>query len=483
MKIHSINRFLILISLLIIPFSSCKKDDFLTDGDVELEFSDQEILFDTVFVSIGSVTKNLKVYNPYDRPIKTDISLAGNGINYRMNVNGVPGRSFKDVEIRAKDSLWIFVEVTVDPGSGSLPFILKDSIIFNTNGNQQDVDLTAWGQNAHFIVANRFPSGLPAYALIDTALNANITWDSILPYVIYGYAVVDSTQTLTIEQGTKIHFYNNSGLWIYKGGTLNVNGTKDQPVVFQGIRREEDYLEEPGQWDRIWLNNGSTSTLNYAIIKNGFIGIQCDVFPLPAAADNLTLSNTQIRNMSGAGVYSTNFTINAWNNLITSCGTYAVALTGGGNYNFTHNTIANYWSFSQRSTESVFISNWAIAGNTINIYNLDTCNFNNCIIDGNQDDELALDFQSGGTVNYTFKNCVIKATQTATNDSHFINPCRNCSTGFSPNDDIYIPTLGSQAANYGDPSFAAGVFRFDIRNIERGIDNPNPDVGAFEIKP
>ena len=339
------------LAIVLLPFSGCKKDDFLSDTNLKLQFSQNEVLFDTVFVSIGSVTKNFKVYNPYDQPVKTNIRLAGQGINFRMNVNGKPGRDFKDVEIRAKDSLWIFIEVTVDPSSVALPYIIKDSIIFETNGSQQDVDLTAWGQNAHFIVATNFINdNFPLYALLDPALNASIIWDSLLPYVIYGYLVIDSTQTLTIQEGCKIHFYNSSGLWVYKGGTLKVNGSKLHPVVFQGARREAGFADEPGQWDRIWLNNGSVSDINYAIIKNGFIGLQCDVFPEPAAADHLFLLNTIIKNMSGIGILSYDFTIKGWNNVVANCGSYCCALTAGGDYEFTHCSIANYWRLQQRST-------------------------------------------------------------------------------------------------------------------------------------
>jgi hypothetical protein len=478
-----LKKYLVILFLLAIPFSSCKKDDFLTDGDLKLEFSESEILFDTVFVSIGSITKNLKVYNPYDRPVKTNIRMAGSGINFRMNVNGLPGRQFNNVEIRAKDSLWIFVEVTVDPSLGNLPFVIKDSIIFETNGSQQDVDLTAWGQNAHFIVADKFPTGLPSYALIDTALNASITWDSILPYVVYGFAVVDSTQTLTILEGTQIHFYNNSGLWIYKGGKLKVQGTKEHPVTFQGTRRESFFAEEAGQWDRIWLNNGSISEIDYAVIKNGFIGLQCDVFPKPEASDLLTLSNTIIRNMSGAGIYSTNFTINSWNNVIYNCGSYACALTGGGEYNFTHCTFGNFWSNSQRSTPSLYINNIEQVSSTLNQVNdLDSANFRNCIIEGNQDDELGFDtiVQTGKNINYFFKNCLIKASETPTaNPAHFNSVCRNCTTGFDPSSDNYTAGSGSQAENFGDPSFVVGPFLFDIRGNMRSLP---PEAGAYELQ-
>ena len=481
-------KFIFLLSLaFLLPFSSCKKDDLLTDSNVELNFSQKEILFDTVFVSIGSTTKNFKVYNPYDQPLKTNIRLAGPGVNFRMNVNGQAGRVFKDVEIRAKDSLWIFVEVTVDPNAGVLPYIITDSIIFETNGSVQDVDLRAWGQNAHFIVADRFLNdNFPLYALLDTALNASFTWDSILPYVIYGYLVIDSTQTLTIQAGCKIHFNNGAGLWIYKGGKLNVEGNVNHPVVFQGIRREASFAEEPGQWDRIWLNNGSFSNINYAIIKNGFIGLQCDVFPTPAATDHLFLSNTIVENMSGFGLLSYNFTIKGWNNVFANCGSYCCALTAGGSYEFLHCTMANYWKISQRSTPAVYVNNYQSTKTGTDVYNLNSADFKNCIITGSQDDELKSDFitGSGVNINYKFDHCLIKAKDTPTSDiNHFNTICRNCDPGFKDTDNNnYELGPGSQAIDFGDSAFVIpDTTDFDIkRNLRPSTLNTFPDLGAYE---
>jgi hypothetical protein len=480
--IQRLKKPLLLIIFFYLSLGSCRKDDFNTDGNTTLNFSADEILFDTVFTSVGSVTKNLKVYNPYNQPIKTNIRLAGSGINFRINVNGQSGRDFRNVEIRAKDSLWIFIEVTVDPTTALLPFVIADSIIFETNGNFQDVDLRAWGQNAHFIVADNFPSGLPSYKLLSPNLNASVTWDSTLPYVIYGYLAVDSSQTLTIEKGTHVHFYNNSGLWIYKGGTLNVNGELNGRVVFEGTRRESDFEEEPNQWDRIWLNNGATSTINYAIIKNGFIGIQCDVFPEPAAADMLKLSNTFIRNMSGAGIFASDYTIKAWNNVITNCGNYACALMDGGGYNFNHCTIGNYWGFQQRSTPSLYINNYIqVSDASVSGNNLDSAFFANCIIDGKADDELDYDSLSGFAFNYKFSNCLIKATQTSVTGSHYTNICKSCDADFVDRENNnYELGNNSSAINAGDQQYIiSGETDFDFNGTSR-LNNLPPDLGAYE---
>src|SRR5688572_5706059 len=164
---------------LVVAVSSCKKDDLLTESSAKLEFSDDTIMFDTVFTSMGSTTKQLKIFNRNSQPIRiSSIRLAGGSTStYRLNVDGLTGKSFSDVEIPAKDSLFIFIEVTINPQDASTPFIVQDSIIFETNGNIQDVDLVAFGQYAIYIIADQVlgvSGAFIKYALLDSQLNANI---------------------------------------------------------------------------------------------------------------------------------------------------------------------------------------------------------------------------------------------------------------------------------------------------------------------
>ncbi|QQR95308.1 MAG: hypothetical protein IPJ93_00555 [Bacteroidota bacterium] len=358
---HKNNFFKIFLLLLFVVLIACRKDQLLTDSSAKLNFSEDTVLFDTVFASIGSTTQYLLVYNDHNRPIKiSSIKLAGGSSSpFRMNVDGVAANSLNDVEIRAKDSLWIFIEVTIDPTSDQTPFIVTDSIIFETNGNIQDVDLVAYGRNARFITpkyAITFPdgSGLP-YSIIGdgSPCGTVIEWDSLLPYVVYGYAVVDSCLTLKINPGTKIYFYNNSGLWVYRYGNLQVEGNLEHPVLFTGSRLESSYSEVPNQWDRIWINEGGTNKINYAIIKNGLFGVQAEDVQFDGiigdAPTQLTLSNSTIRNMS-IGLLARSFNITAYNNVISDCKSYCTVFSQGGTYNLKQNTIANYWRYSQRST-------------------------------------------------------------------------------------------------------------------------------------
>ena len=120
--------------VIVIAISSCRHDDFIADADVQLRFSEDTLIFDTVFASVGSVTLVMQVYNDYSSAVRiSSLRLAnGNSSYYRLNVDGLPGREFTNVEIPANDSIFIFCEVTIDPNSDNIPFVVTDSIVFTT---------------------------------------------------------------------------------------------------------------------------------------------------------------------------------------------------------------------------------------------------------------------------------------------------------------------------------------------------------------
>ena len=245
-----ITPILFFISVLTFTFS-CRKDGVDTSQSLQLNFSTGSVLFDTVFTTFGSTTKRLKIYNPSSSPVNISSISVGNGVNsqFRINVDGVSGNTHKDVFLGGKDSLFIFAEVTIDPNNILSPFVVNDKINFVTNGNTQSITLEAWGQNAHYFVANKSVNGIALVYLdrdnSDAALNS--TWINDKPYVIYGgYLTLDSDDKLTIDPGVRIHMHNGAGLWVFEDGNINVNGTKDEPVTFQGTRLEHAYQDVSG---------------------------------------------------------------------------------------------------------------------------------------------------------------------------------------------------------------------------------------------
>jgi hypothetical protein len=472
-------------TLVLITFFSCRKDDISTDGNHTLEFSLDTVLFDTVFTTFGSTTKRLKIYNRNNRDvIISDLYVdKGSGSQFRINVDGAPGNSHQDIRVPRNDSIFIFLEVTIDPNSILSPFVVEDKIHFITNGNHQTVELAAWGQNAHYYVANRTAAGVPiVYLDRDTSAGPlDSIWTDDLPYVIYGgYLTLDGNDKLTIESGVRVHCHNKSGIWVYQGGNIIVNGTQTDPVTFQGTRLEHAWQDFPGQWDRIWINEGSADNVfNYAIIKNGFIGIQAETLPFnpsaPTSSNKLRLNNCEIHNNTAAGILTKNYQITDTNSVISNSGQYNLLVQGGGEYHFHHTTFANFWNTGSRETPSIYLQNYYVdINNATQIRDIDSTNFYNCIIDGNEDVEFDFDVLGPGTVNFKFNTCILKTTN-STSGGNYINLIVNPSnSNFVDvvNHDYHLAG-GSAAIGAG---FTSGV-TLDKDGVTRGTP---PDLGAYE---
>ena len=222
-------------------FTQCRKEQLTTDPSAKLEFNKDTVLFDTVFTTVGSTTQQLRIFNRNNRAVNvSSVELAGGSNSpFRLNLDGVPGHRFEDIEIPGEDSLFMFVEVTLEVNNLTNPLIIEDSVIFYTNGNRQSVRLVVWGQDAYFHT-NEIVQG---------------TWAVDKPHVIYGLAAVgfpqdDSGLVLNIPAGAQIHVHANSALYVYKS-TLNIMGAEGNEVVFQGDRLEQYYQDLPGQWHGI----------------------------------------------------------------------------------------------------------------------------------------------------------------------------------------------------------------------------------------
>jgi hypothetical protein len=484
------NYFFFLTLLFSLMFSSCNKEELLTDSSAKLEFSTDSVLFDTVFTTLGSTTRIFRIYNKHSQTMNISrIYLAtGSTSPFKMNVDGISGKSITDVEIGGGDSLFVFVQVTVDPTGVNNPLLIRDSIIFEINNNIQNVNLTAIGQDVYMHKPDHFPTnGFPPYSIIDCAGGVG-TWMNDKPHLIFGYAVVDSACTLNMMQGTRVYLYNGAVLWVYKDATLNITGTKGSEVTFQGMRLEPDYRELPGQWGMIWLSAGSkNNSIEYAIIKNGGIGLRVDTVVTPGVP-TLKLHNTIIRNMTAAAVYGLGSRIESSNCVFSNCGQYVAALTIGGDYSFEHCTFANYWT-GDRTTPLLLMNNYYISGSFIIPRPLDNCLFRNCIFDGNLAEEIGIDSITGlpagsFAFNYKFDHCLLRTTRAVSGGStapFYVNCDRNLPVGFR-NTAVSDYTLKSDATNVIDKGTGSFSALFDLKGNLR----PNgsaPDLGAYEYYP
>ncbi len=246
--------------VIIVSLFSCEDEGYLNSRDAQLVFSVDTVTFDTIFTSIGSTTQHFTVHNNYEENILISrIKMAGGDMsNFRLNVNGEEANELYEVEVPAHDSIYIFVEVTIDPNGQNLPMVVQDSIQFTTNANIQDVKLIAYGQD---------------FKLVKQKSIETTTWTAEKPYLVFDYALVDSTSELTIEPGTKIYFHKGAGLYVR--GKIIADGTFQQPITFLPDRLEDSYKNIPDQWNGIILFSGSHGNVfNFCTIKNANIGLQ-----------------------------------------------------------------------------------------------------------------------------------------------------------------------------------------------------------------
>lgn len=505
------NLFALLLSILLL--SSCRDDFETTPSTGNLEFSRDTVFLDTVFSNIGSSTYSLKVYNRSNSLISIpNLALSlGEQSQYRLNVDGTAGKTFNNVEILPRDSIFIFVETTLDHGtfpSDSTSFLYTDAINFDTGQNAQKVALVTLVQDAVFLFPRRDAEGIKETLSLGEGTDGEellvegyfldddeLTFTSEKPYIIYGYAAVPPERTLTIDAGARIHFHEDSGIIVASNGTLRVNGALSQDtlameneVIFEGDRLEPLYSNIPGQWGTIWLTAGSKNNrISHATIKNATIGLLVD-----ANADDgnptLQIDNSQIYNSSNVGLLAQTATITGENMVINNSGISSLWLSLGGNYTFKHSTIANYWQQGFRQSAALQIDDFSPTETGAVTADLVQANFINCIITGNRSEELELRAMQEAAFNYGFINSLIRfddtfGNLTETDFYDFEDGTTYAGVILSENPDFKAPEnndlrIGEDSAANGSalPEIVAEV-PFDILGKPRAA---NPDMGAYE---
>ena len=502
--------------MILIFWSSCRQDFEFTPSTGALTFSKDTVYLDTVFSTIGSSTYRLKVYNSSDTNILIPSLKLSNGqdSNYRLNVDGMIGngtligKEFENVELLAQDSMFVFIETTIDIQplvANETQFLYTDAIEFGTGANTQKVELVTLVKDAIFIYPSK-DEGVIETLLFDvdgdgvddeTKLQGRFLEDSELtftnekPYVIYGYAAVDTGKTLNINPGARVHFHADSGLLITENASLHINGLPsldpellENEVIFEGDRLEPLYENISGQWQTIWLFNGSTdNVINYATIKNGTIGILSD--GNQDDPTKLEVTNSQIYNHSNFGVLGRATSIIAENIVINNSGLSSFAGTFGGNYNVTHSTIVNYWSTSSRQFPALLLNNFIVdAENTVTTNPLMSANFTNCIIYGNDSPELLLENENSEDFNFKFTNSLIYFDDPNGNFSSaeydFNNTTLYENVRFNNDPQFLDPSSNKLNIPIGSPAGGAGTISGNLtKDITNTTRNSPPDLGAY----
>ena len=413
MKFFTTNIIILLLISLVI---SCKKDKTFSENIVH--FSDDTLKFDTVFTTLGSATKFFTIKNKQDKAIKIDELKLSNASNFRINVDGDTGKIFNDIIIPANDSIYVFVEVTINPNAENLPFVLLASVELKIAQHQQKIWLQAYGQNAHFFDR-------------DTIVG-NVIWNNDLPYVILNHLSVDKNSTLTIDAGCKVYFGGNAAMQVE--GTLNINGENDttNAVLFRTYRLDKDvtgtaYEKYPGQWAGLFFQRESTGNINFLNLQNSQYGISVgsiatanNTEPDIEQLQNATLANGAVLTIKNSKIYNNSFynifgflsTIQAVNLLCYNAGTNIVGLYHGGNYVFINCTFyaqSNAY-ISHSRTPAFYFSNYFIGGKSPVFADFSNLIVRNSIIYGTADEEIILDDNSDNPnpFSYTINHSCIK---------------------------------------------------------------------------
>ncbi|MDR3262332.1 MAG: hypothetical protein LBT78_10945 [Tannerella sp.] len=468
-------------------------NDYSTNPNHRLHFSVDTLSFDTIFSSVGSTTQQFMVYNPNEETLRIESVLLANAgkSGFRINVDGRKGNSFQDVDIWKKDSLYVSVEVTVNPNGGNQPLVIEDSILFYTNGIRQSVLLQAFGQDVHLIKGG-------VTFTEDTALTAD------LPYLVYDSLLVAGGATLTLEKGVTLYMHNNANLII--SGSIKAKGAPDEPVIIRGDRLDHihanvllPYDRTPGQWGGIYFTSSSfDNEFDYVIVRNGTSGLT--FWQSEPDRPKINIRHSQITNMDGNLLIAVNCRIEASDSEFSNAVNATLALIGGV-HRFTHCTIANYKKLGNNrdmQSPSLMLSNNMTADEEERFYALQQAQFDNCIIDGSFSADSTRLY--GGEIvfftkeqeeqgndesfNYHFNSCFIKTARI--NNERFTNNLFIKSPSYLKKGDkedeyAFDFRLANESEGIGKADRSISEhYPVDRYGVERLTSPTGPSIGAYE---
>lgn len=456
---------ILLCSALCSLLPSCQKETLTSSPDARLRISADSVLFDTVFTTTGSVTQSFKIVNQNEQRLRlSGIKLMG-GANsaFRININGIATPELNNIELAANDSLYVFVSVTINPTAANLPFVVSDSISVQYNGNQRWVQLQAFGLNANF--------------LRNEIITGNSTWTSSRPYVILGSLQVAPGATLNINPGVKVYAHADAPLVV--DGTLLVNGTANERVVFAGDRLDDPYRNFPASWPGIIFRSSSINNrFQFATINNAYQALVV-LNPSTNANPKLVMQQCIINNAYNAGIFCSNSSVQASNLLVSNCSNN-IYIENGGTYNFNHCTVASYSSnLLLHKTPVLSVANFT--ANSTATQNL-SANFTNSIFWGDNgfvENEVLVNKLGSSLFDVRFTNCIYRANTDPANAT-IVASLKNIDPLF---DSVDISNRIYNFRHNNGP--APGVNKGLPTALAQDLDNAMrpvglPDIGCYE---
>lgn len=476
--------YMYIMALTLIGLCACDDGDtFTTSSSNRLTFSTDTVRLDTVFSTVPSSTRSFWVYNHSGKGLRCqDVRLEGGNQNgFRVNVDGTylsPEQGYKaqEIEVRTKDSIRIYVEVTTPVAGSVQPKLLSDRLVFTLeSGVEQQVALTAWSWDADFM---RSPTFTTDKTLLATER----------PLVVYGPMTVAEGATLTIEPGSTVYFHDGASIDV--AGRLVCRGTAGNPVTLRGDRLDRmfDYLpydRVSGQWGGIRLRSTSyDNSIDFTDLHSSFDGLVVDSSDV--SRQKLALSNSTIHNCQGYALRLVNSKATIGNCQLSNALMNCLSVDGG-DVQVNNSTLAQYYPFDSNRQAALSFS--ALNHPLLNF----SCH--NSLITGYADGEMMGGKPTGDSVNtfkYNFANCIIRTPALEEGDeelAHFTD------VTFEDTKDTVAYGMKHFVKVDGDKQY----YDFHLRKESAAVDKGNPatasktdhdgrarderpDIGAYELE-
>lgn len=448
---------------------SCIDDSMTTSSSDVLTFSRDTVNFDTVFTDTGTPTARLIVSNRAKKGLTiSSIRFKNPDTNFRFNVDGVSGTEFHNVEIMARDSIYVFIECFIPETQGATAGLVADDLEFVTNGVTQTVRVEAYGQNV--------------IRLRNMRVDSDMTLVPERPYVVFDSLIVAEGATLRIEPGVQLLFHDGASLVVR--GRLEALGEKGRMIDMRGDRLDNLLPDVPydimaGQWGGVRIEAGSfENRMEYVNMRGTVSGLQVD-----SCADlsrtKLTLFNSRLHRSLGNVLTSRYSRVNAYGCCFSEAGGSVVSFEGGA-HEFLQCTIANYYLYHINGDLLTLLH--AVPDDAEENDNpLMHAQFVNSILYGLPGALNVGDF-AGSDVYFRY----VSFGMAGDDDDNFINCLWETDPLFMVDREKYIFDFhlqeDSPVKDAGDPAYVTPLVRFDMDGVDR-LSEGAPSLGAYQYHP
>lgn len=461
------NILFIFILIFTLAVSSCINDDITDSPSATLSFSNDTINFGPIFTDLTTPTARLLVYNRNDKGVNiSSIRFQNPETPFRLNVDGVSGESFTDVEIRGNDFIFIFLECYIEADETVEPYRVSDKLEFITNGVKQEVEVEAWAWNVTRLRA--------------LTIEEDMTLTAVRPYVIFDTLTVGSSATLKVDPGAWLLFHDKATMKV-KGKLLALGDTENF-IRMSGDRLDDilpdvAYDQLAGQWGGIEITEESFGNrMEYVNMRSTVSGLRIDSCS-DLSKNKLTLVNSWLHNSQGNVLSSEYAAVDAYGCCFSEAAGSVVSLVGG-QHNFVQCTIANAYLFSSFYQPNLYLGHVVPTDAEENEEPLMKANFENCIIWGEIGDPLFPGDLTGSSV--YMRNILLKAN--GSDDENFINCIWNEDPlYYTIRSDYYFDYRlqpDSPALGAGNPAYITPECLYDMDGLNR-LGEGNPALGAY----